>query len=103
MKINNDTNRTLQAADSATTVKSGGSVSPATKTTNAATAIGSVSISEASRSLQTTGTRHAEAPFDAQRVEAIKAAISAGHFKVNPEAIADKVLDSASQLLVGKS
>jgi negative regulator of flagellin synthesis FlgM len=102
MKINNEVNRALQT-DTTATARSGGSASPATKATNATPAVGSVSISEASRSLQTSGTRNAEAPFDAKRVDAIKAAISAGHFKVNPEAIADKVLDSASQLLVGKS
>jgi negative regulator of flagellin synthesis FlgM len=58
----------------------------------------SVKISDVSRSLAT-ATSAAEPPFDTQRVEAIKAAISAGQFKVDPEAVADKVIDSASQLL----
>ena len=101
MKIN-DVSRALTANDTAPATKPSGSV-PADRTTNATAPVGSVKISEASRSLQTAGTSNAEAPFDAKRVDAIKAAISAGHFKVNPEAIADKVLDSASQLLVGKS
>ena len=100
MKINPDVSRALTAAD-ATTKSSG--VVPAGKTTNAAAPVGSVNISEASRSLQNAGASNVEAPFDARRVEQIKAAISSGQFKVNPEAIANKVLDSASDLLVGKS
>lgn len=100
MKISPDVNRLT--TDVAPANKPSTTVAP-TRTTNAAPAIGSVNISEASRSLQTAGTSNAEAPFDAKRVEAIKAAISAGQFKVNPEAIADKVLDSASQLLVGRA
>lgn len=101
MKINSDMSRAL-STDTASTAKPSNSVA-ATKTTNATPAVGSVKISEASRSLQTAGTSNAEAPFDAKRVDAIKAAISSGQFKVNPEKIADKVLDSASQLLVGRS
>lgn len=101
MKIN-DVNRALVSTDTAPTSKASGGAA-ATKTTNATPAIGSVKISEASRSLQTAGTSHAEAPFDAKRVSAIKDAIQAGTFKVNPEAVADKVLNSASELLTGKS
>ncbi len=102
MKINTDVSRAISATDTAPASKASGSGS-LNKTTNATAPVGSVKISEASRSLQTTGTNNAEAPFDAKRVDAIKAAISSGQFKVNPEAIADKVLSSASQLLVGKS
>ena len=99
MKINTDVSRALTGADTAT--KPAGNA-PVGKTTNATAPVGSVNISEASRSLQTTGSSNVEAPFDAKRVDAIKSAISSGQFKVNPEAIANKVLDSASQLLVGK-
>ena len=101
MKIN-DVSRAV-TTDTVAPNKSAGNTSAAGKATNATAAVGSVKISEASRSLQTTGTSNIEAPFDAKRVDAIKAAISSGQFKVNPEAIADKVIDSASQLLVGKS
>ena len=101
MKIN-DVNRALQSSDTAATTKQSGAAK-AEKTTSAAAAVGTVNISEASRSLQTAGTSNAEAPFDAKRVDAIKAAISAGQFKVDPEAIADKVISSASQLLVGQA
>lgn len=101
MKIN-DVNRTLQSTDAQATSKSTGTAR-ADKTTGATAAVGSVNISEASRSLQTAGTSNAESPFDAKRVDAIKAAISAGQFKVDPEAIAGKVISSASQLLVGQA
>ena len=83
MKIN-DVNRALQTAETAATSKHSSSAT-AGKVTNATPAIGSVNISEASRSLQTTSASNAEAPFDAKRVDAIKAAISAGQFKVNPK------------------
>jgi negative regulator of flagellin synthesis FlgM len=104
MKINTDVGRALQANDTASTTKSTGpAATKHTNATHATPAVGSVKISEASRSLQTAGTSNAEAPFDAKKVEAIKAAISAGTFKVNPEAVAGKVIDSATQLLTSKS
>ncbi len=100
MKINDV--RPLQSTDTAPAGKPSNG-SHGGKVTHATTAIGSVSISEASRSLQAKSAGNAEAPFDAKRVDAIKAAISAGHFKVDPQAVACKVIDSASQLLAGQS
>ncbi len=95
MKINTDVNHAVHGTDKSTTGKTGATTTtPAAATTNA---VGSVRISDASRSLA--GTSDASAPFDAKRVEQIKAAISSGQFKVNPEAIAGKVIDSATQLL----
>ncbi|WP_418316591.1 flagellar biosynthesis anti-sigma factor FlgM [Piscinibacter sakaiensis] len=41
----------------------------------------------------------ADADFDAAKVERISNAISQGQFKVNPEAIADKLLANARELL----
>jgi len=41
------------------------------------------------------------APFDRARVDAIKQAISEGHFKVNPEKIADRLIASAKELVAG--
>lgn len=40
-------------------------------------------------------------PFDRARVEAIKQAISQGHFKINPEKIADGLIASAKELVAG--
>ena len=37
--------------------------------------------------------------FDAGRVEEIKDAMRKGRFKVNPEVVADKLLDSVRELL----
>lgn len=101
MKIN-DVNRALQMPETAPASKSSASAAVG-KVTNATPAIGSVNISEASRSLQASGVSTTEAPFDVKRVEAIKAAISSGQFKVDPDAVAAKVIDSASQLLAGAS
>jgi len=85
---------TTDATTSPKTPATTGAARPAATTQS----VGSVNISETSRAL---GTSHTEAPFDAKRVDAIKSAISAGQFKVNPEAVADKILNSASQLLTG--
>jgi negative regulator of flagellin synthesis FlgM len=99
MKIHNDVSHALHSTDKSTTSKTGGN--SAAQATSSAPSVGSVSISDTSRALQ--GTSSSDAPFDAKRVDAIKAAISSGQFKVNPEAIADKVIDSATQLLSSKS
>jgi negative regulator of flagellin synthesis FlgM len=101
MKIHNDVSHALHSTDKSATSKT--SSSSAAQATSSAPSVGSVSISDVSRSLQAVGTSSSDAPFDAKRVEAIKAAISKGQFQVNPEAIADKVIDSATQLLASKS
>jgi negative regulator of flagellin synthesis FlgM len=43
-----------------------------------------------------------EAGFDANKVERIASAIRAGTFKVNPDAIADKLIANATELLSRK-
>jgi negative regulator of flagellin synthesis FlgM len=43
-----------------------------------------------------------EAGFDGAKVERISKAIRAGSFKVNPEAIADKLIANAAELLTRK-
>ena len=98
MKIQNDVTKSLHSTDKSTTTAKAATTGVIRPVSTAS--VGSVHISDASRSLAT-GVSNTEAPFDAKRVDAIKAAISSGHFKVNPEAIANKVIDSASQLLVG--
>lgn len=40
-----------------------------------------------------------EAPVDAARVQAIRQAISEGRFQINPEAIADRLIESARELV----
>ena len=46
-------------------------------------------------------TSSAGAPFDASRVENIKAAISDGKFQVNTSAVADKLISQVRELLGG--
>jgi negative regulator of flagellin synthesis FlgM len=58
-----------------------------------------VLLSSAAKEIQTPPT---EAGFDGAKVERISKAISAGNFKVNPEAIADKLIASAKELLARK-
>lgn len=41
-------------------------------------------------------------PVDTAKVEAIKQAISEGHFKINPERIADRLLTSVQELLASQ-
>ncbi len=41
--------------------------------------------------------------FNADKVEAMKAAIADGSFKVNAEAIADKMLSNAAEMLIAGS
>ena len=41
-------------------------------------------------------------PFDAERVEAIQAAIEAGRFEPHPDVIADKLIENVDELLSRK-
>lgn len=55
----------------------------------------SVSLSPTAAALQT----DTSAPVDLGRIQEIKDAISQGRFKINPEAIADGLIDSARDLI----
>lgn len=56
-----------------------------------------VSVSQQARSLG--GASAATPEFDAAKVEAFKSAIANGTFKINAEAIADKLLGNAQEML----
>jgi negative regulator of flagellin synthesis FlgM len=59
-----------------------------------------IHISDLSNQLASLENRFAtDGAFDAARVESIKTAIREGRFTVNPEAVADKLLDSVRELL----
>ncbi|MDW8468016.1 MAG: flagellar biosynthesis anti-sigma factor FlgM [Burkholderiales bacterium] len=59
-----------------------------------------VSLSDlAVRLQQIEAETEASAPFDAARVEEIKAAIREGRFKVNAEVVADRLIQSLKELL----
>lgn len=55
-----------------------------------------VTLSPQSQALSTEGSK---ADVDTNKVESIKTAIANGSFKVNAEAIADKLLSNASEML----
>jgi negative regulator of flagellin synthesis FlgM len=59
-----------------------------------------VDISSLSARLQEVGA--GEAPVDAQKVAEIKQAIAAGRFQINPERIADGLLNSVREMLTAK-
>ncbi len=67
----------------------------------AAEASAQVDLSAAASALSSAGTSN-DGSFDAGKVERIAQAIRDGNFKVNPEAIADKLIDNAKELLARK-
>ena len=80
--------------------------SDATRTASgAATAAADAPASDASAKLALSSTASnllktgIGAEFDAQKVASISAAIDNGSFKINPEAIADKLISNAQELL----
>lgn len=77
----------------------GAALRPADKVAGAAPNADKVSISAATRALATPKANGAAAPFDAARVDAIRTAITAGQFKVNPDKVADGLIESVRHLL----
>ena len=70
----------------------------AAKGAQAASAAGvPVTVSTAARSLDQTA--RASGDFDAGKVKAVRAAIEKGTFSVDAEAIADKLLDNAQEII----
>ena len=55
-----------------------------------------IALSSTAASLLSSGVN---AEFDAEKVASISAAIDNGSFKINPEAIADKLISNAQELL----
>ena len=84
-------------------------VSPAVterKSTSATTGSGSASEPSAKVELSSgalLGAGGSDAVFDAEKVKRISDAIRDGKFEVNPEAIADKLIANAAELLSPKS
>jgi negative regulator of flagellin synthesis FlgM len=58
-----------------------------------------VQLSEMATKLSQLETQFAGGDFDAKKVAEVKAAIAEGRFKVNAEAVADKLLASVAELL----
>ncbi len=59
-----------------------------------------VTLSSATQSMSATGSGSSDV-FNAEKVEAMKQAIANGTFQVNAEAIADKMLANAAEMLNG--
>lgn len=57
-----------------------------------------LTVSEAARALEQAGVA-SEAEFDAVKVEQVRQAIASGTYAVNPEAIADRLLANAQEML----
>lgn len=62
-----------------------------------------VSLSELSRKLTAMESRMHEGGIDSSRVNAIKTAIRNGEFKVNAEAVAERLLQNVQDMLSGKA
>ena len=104
MKINQaPDNASLPSVNTAATPKSGAQPSAtATKSENATanTRSAGVKVSVSAQALALEKTRKTEAAeIDAQKVASVRAAIQEGSFTVNPEAIADKLLANAQEML----
>lgn len=103
MKIGqpSDNSIQIQAGNAATTQKAGQSAST-TASNNAAQSTRSVgvavTVSTLARGLEKAGKGEA-ADIDMQKVATVRAAIGDGTYVVNPEAIADKLLFNAQEML----
>lgn len=77
---------------------------PGTKATSTAPTKAGDEVSLTSSSqLQAMGNSIGEGqPVDTAKVEAIKQALSEGRFKINPERIADRLLNSVQELLTSQ-
>jgi negative regulator of flagellin synthesis FlgM len=100
-----------QTPDNSIPVQQGNTASAQKATQNVSTAAASTAAAQGARSagvavivstfargVEKTG-RNEGASFDAQKVATIKAAIQDGSYSVNPEAIADKLLTNAQEML----
>lgn len=93
----------IQAGNAASTQKVGQNANASTAaSTGAAQSTRSagvaVTVSTMARGLEKTG-RNEGADIDTQKVASVRAAIQNGTYVVNPEAIADKLLSNAQEML----
>lgn len=96
MKIDSSARTQAPAGDTTPTRRN---EAPAQKASGSA-AQDRVELSGLSSQMQALETGIGEASgFDVAKVEAIKQAISEGRYKINPEAIADKLIASTRELL----
>ena len=101
MKIGSHTDISPSAAQTATAnaQKASQGAAETAKTSGASVGV-SVSVSTLARTLEKPDVNTAS-DIDTAKVNAMKAAIKNGTFTVNPEAIADKLLSNAQEMLKG--
>lgn len=101
MKVNNPSLDTpLSKGVTGSAKRADGSTSTASSTSDTAAPAGvSVTLSATSRSYTQAAARSGTDVFNAQKVEAMRTAIQNGSFSVNPQAIADKLLSNAREML----
>ena len=97
MKIGNPADKPAPLAAGNGTPAAANSTAPAASAIpTQADASAKIELSSTASTLLTSG---ATAEFDAEKVARIAKAIDDGSFKINPEAIADKLISNAAELL----
>lgn len=98
MKIGNPGDTSAAAALAQTRAATPDAAGKATTAAGEAEAGTQVALSSTAATLRS-GSADAAGDFDAAKVDRISQAISNGSFKINPEAIADKLIANAQELL----
>jgi negative regulator of flagellin synthesis FlgM len=96
MKIGNPAEKPALAVVPHPTPAANGGAPAASAIPAKADASASIQLSSAASTLLTSG---ATAEFDTEKVARLAKAIAAGTFQINPEAIADKLISNAQELL----
>ncbi len=94
--VQNHSGNTAPSQKSAPTASA---TAPASTAPNARSAGVAVTVSTLARGLEKTGRGESSADIDLQKVAAVRSAIQQGTYVVNPEAIADKLLSNAQEML----
>lgn len=105
MKIGNSVETPAVAGHGAAPARPAAGESAAAGRSAAAAETGGAAAASVTVKLSSTATAllASNAEFDAQKVEAIRQAIADGTYRVNPEAIADKLIANARELLDRRS
>ncbi|MFZ2218156.1 MAG: flagellar biosynthesis anti-sigma factor FlgM [Rhodoferax sp.] len=103
MKIGQHSDNSLSVNSTVTNApakggQSASTAAPTAATAQAASAGVAVTVSPMARTLEASK-RSEAADVDMAKVKAVRAAIDQGTYKVNPEAIADKLISSAQEIL----
>jgi negative regulator of flagellin synthesis FlgM len=92
-----------QKATDQATPKGADGAAPAAAVAPPASAQPGVTVTLSSTATQSMGGASGSDVFNAEKVEAMKQAIANGSFQVNAEAIADKMLTNAAEMLSGNA